>query len=189
VSKPALHTGNPKKLRNPKNMSADSHLSVAPPLPGGRAPAPTDDMILSEIPDLPTTLSAREKKIWVHVTTALHEYGLVHRTDGLMLSIICRTYVDWVDANRELDEYKKANAGSYITESANGYRAPHPLYYVVRDHKKSLLDWLPEAALTIPSFQKLRVDSGEKQPDLFDDPIKNFKAQKAAIGMRVVGKE
>lgn len=143
--------------------------------------------IVSEIPDMPTKLSTKEKKIWEHVTLALLEYNLIHRTDGLTLSIICRTYVDWVEATNELDEYKRDNGGSYITESANGYRAPHPLYYVVRDHKKSLLDWLPEAALTIPSFHKLKGNQVETpQGDLFDDPIEAHKARKAAIGLRQV---
>jgi P27 family predicted phage terminase small subunit len=143
--------------------------------------------IASEIPDLPTKLSAKEKKIWAHVTGALLEYGLIHRTDGLTISIICRTYVDWVEATEELSRYKADNAGTYITESANGYRQPHPLYYVVRDHKKSLLDWLPEAALTIPSFHKIKGDQVElPQGDLFADPIEAHKQRKAAIGMRLV---
>jgi len=143
--------------------------------------------IVSEIPDMPTKLSATEKKIWQHVTQALLEYGLIHRTDGLMLSIICRTYVDWVEATEELEKYKDTNGGSYITETANGYRQPHPLYYVVRDHKKSLLDWLPEAALTIPSFQKIKgSETASPQGDLFADPIAEHKQRKAEIGMRLV---
>lgn len=138
---------------------------------------------------MPTKLSAKEKKIWQHVTQALLEYGLIHRTDGLTLTIICRTYVDWVDATEELDRYKRDNNNSYITESSNGYRTPHPIYYVARDHKKSLLSWLPEAALTIPSFQKLKAgELGNGQGLLFEDPIEQFKSQKSAIGMRVVPK-
>jgi P27 family predicted phage terminase small subunit len=143
--------------------------------------------IISEIPDMPTKMSAKEKKIWEHVTLALLEYGLIHRTDGLTLSIICRTYVDWVESTDELSRYKAANNGSYITESANGYRQPHPLYYVVRDHKKSLLDWLPEAALTIPSFHKIKGDQVESpQGDLFADPVEAHKQRKVAAGMRLV---
>ncbi len=146
--------------------------------------------IVSEIPDLPVKLTATEKKIWQHVTQALLEYGLIHRTDGLMISIICRTYADWVDATDELKRYKDTNGGSYITESANGYRQPHPLYYVVRDHKKSLLDWLPEAALTIPSFQKIKgAETASTQGDLFTDPIAEHKQRKAEIGMRLVKKD
>jgi P27 family predicted phage terminase small subunit len=172
-------------------MGAQSHLTALPGVDNAAASSAgaLGATIISEIPDIPTKLSAKEKKIWTHVTEALLEYGLIHRTDGLTLTVICRTYVDWVDATEELDRYKRDNNNSYITESSNGYRTPHPLYYVARDHKKSLLTWLPEAALTIPSFQKIKGGQLEdKQASLFDDPIANFKSQKAAIGMRIVGK-
>lgn len=172
-------------------MSAESHLAALPGVDSAKAAATAAlaASIISEIPDMPTKLSAKEKKIWVHVTQALLEYGLIHRTDGLALTIICRTFVDWVEATEQLEAYKRDHNGNYITESANGYRAPHPLYYVARDHKKSLLSWLPEAALTVPSFQKIKGNQIEDmQPGLFDDPIEKFKSQKAAIGIRVVGK-
>jgi len=169
-------------------MSVESRLTALPGVDDAAAAAALDESIISEIPDLPTKLNAKEKKVWQHVTQALLEYGLIHRTDGLTISIICRTFVDWVEATEELDRFKKDNGGSYITESANGYRNPHPLYYVARDHKKSLLQWLPEAALTIPSFQKIKGDqiADSNQGKLFDDPIEKFKQQKAAMGMRVV---
>lgn len=170
-------------------MSAKGHLTGLPSvnealLGKGNGEAAS---IISEIPDMPTKLSAKEKKIWEHVTLALLEYGLIHRTDGLTISIICRTYIDWVDATNELDDVKKNNNGSYIMESANGYRSPHPLYYVARDHKKSLLEWLPEAALTIPSFHKIKGNQVDTpQGDLFDDPVEAHRGRKAAINLRQV---
>lgn len=146
--------------------------------------------IVPEIPGMPTKLTGMEKKIWQHITQALLEYGLIHRTDGLMLSIICRTYVDWIEATQELERYKATNGGSYIMESANGYRSAHPLYFVMKDHKKALLDWLPEAALTIPSFQKIKgAEAAPLQGDLFSDPIAEHKQRKAEIGMRLVKKD
>lgn len=169
-------------------MSTASHLSALPSVDEGRV-ASTDLGILSEIPDMPTKLTTKEKKIWAHVALALKEYNLIHRTDGLTLTVICKTFCSWVDTEAELEKYKADNAGSFITESKNGYRAPHPLYYIARDYKKSLLDWLPEAALTIPSFQKIKGnDVGDGQGTLFDDPIEKFRSQKSAIGMRVVPK-
>jgi P27 family predicted phage terminase small subunit len=170
-------------------MSAPKHLAGLPGV--NSAAAATFDrinaIIESAVPDMPAKLSAKEKKVWHHVTAALLEYGLVHRTDGLALTIICRTFVDWVEATEQLDKYKADHEGNYITESANGYRSPHPLYYVARDHKKSLLQWLPEAALTIPSFQKIKGSSVESnQGSLFDDPIEAFKSKKAGMGMRLV---
>ncbi len=174
-------------------MSAESHLTALPSVDDDMATSvpPAVAAILSEIPDQITKLSAKEKKIWEHVTQALHEYGLIHRTDAMMLTIICRTFVNWVEAEDELARFKRDNGGSHIRESANGYRAPDPTYYMARDYKKQLLSWLPEAALTIPSFHKIKGETiGDgPQGSLFDDPIEKFRSQKAAIGMRIVGKK
>ena len=170
-------------------MSAPSHLAGMPSVNNAAASScdRINAIIESAVPDMPAKLSPKEKKVWHHVTAALLEYGLVHRTDGLALTVICRTFVDWVEATEQLDKYKAENGGNYITESANGYRTPHPLYYVARDHKKSLLQWLPEAALTIPSFQKIKGGSIDSpQGTLFDDPIEAFKNKKAGLGMRLV---
>lgn len=170
-------------------MSSTSRLAALPSVDEARI-APIDDSILSEIPDVPAKLTPKEKKVWIHVAEALKEYGLIHRTDGLMLTVICKTFSNWVDAEIELAKFKEDNGGSYIVESANGYRSPHPIYFIAKNYKKELLDWLPEAALTIPSFHKIK---GEKIADgsqgkLFDDPVESFRAQKTAMGMRVVKK-
>ncbi|MCB1902286.1 MAG: hypothetical protein KDH16_23560, partial [Rhodocyclaceae bacterium] len=66
--------------------------------------------IPSEIPTPPAKLSAREKKVWGHVTTALHEVGLIHRTDALALTVIVRTFVRWLDAEEQLNTFIDGNA-------------------------------------------------------------------------------
>lgn len=152
---------------------------------GSGASAPS---VLSQIPSPPSKLTAREKKVWDHITEALLEYGLVHLTDGILLTVICKTFVQWVDANKELEDFKKGNGGKINVTTPNGYSQPHQIYYVVRDLKKELLQWLPEAALTIPSFVKVkstRLDD-VAQGDLFNDPVEEFKKKKVAAGMRVV---
>jgi phage terminase small subunit len=167
-------------------MSSQRQLTALPSVDSGKvASVPS---IISEIPDKPARLTAREKKIWDHICQALLEYGLIHRTDGLTITIICKTFCDWIDADRELEKYKRGNGGSYITESGNGYRSPHPLYYVVRDHKNSLLKWLPEAALTIPSFVKIKGEDfvASQQGNLFEDPVEKFRQRKTRAGMRLV---
>ncbi|MBS1170034.1 MAG: hypothetical protein H6R01_952 [Burkholderiaceae bacterium] len=168
-------------------MSSQRQLAALPKVDDGKAAHVPG--ITSEIPDAPARLNAREKKVWAHVTQALLEYGLIHRTDGLMLTVICRTFIQWIDATRELEDYKRRHNGSFITTSGNGYQAPHPLYYVERDAKKSLLQWLPEAALTIPSFVKIKGEDfvAAQQGALFDDPIDAFKKRKTSLGFRVVG--
>lgn len=143
--------------------------------------------IPSEIPTEPAKLSAREKKIWEHITSALHEVGLIHRTDALLLSVICKTFVRWVDAEEQLTKFMKDHDGSYIVKTPNGYEQPHQIYYVVRNVKRELLQWLPEAALTIPSFHKIVGErAAPKQGGLFEDPVEAHKKRRTEMGMRVI---
>jgi hypothetical protein len=51
-------------------------------------------------------------------------------------------------------------------------------------YKKELLQWLPEAALTIPSFSKIIQESTVPvQAKLFTDPIETHRQQKTKIGL------
>lgn len=143
--------------------------------------------ITSEIPEAPAKLTAKEKKVWKHITSALFEVGLIHRTDALMLTVICRTFVCWVDAEEQLAKLMGECDGSYIVKTPNGYEQPHQLYYVARNYKRELLQWLPEAALTIPSFNKVAGErAAPSQGSLFDDPVEKHRQRRAEIGMRVV---
>lgn len=145
-------------------------------------------VIASKIPLPPYKLSKSEQEIWDYVTNALFEYGLVHSTDGLVLSIICKTYTAWVDAEIKLAEIvNKSKTKSYVVKTPNGYEQPHQMYYVAQKLKKELRDWLPEAALTIPSFQKAVGDMGApNQGALFDDPVEKHRKNKAKIGMVLI---
>jgi P27 family predicted phage terminase small subunit len=170
-------------------MSSEGRLNMMPRVDDDAAASAQalGASIVSEVPDMPAKLSTKEKKVWQHITQALLEYGLIHRTDGMMLVVICRTFCDWLNATEELDKFKEGNGGSYMTESKNGYVSAHPLYHISTKLKKDLLLWLPEAALTITSFHKIKGDQIEdKQGTLFDDPIEKFRQQKTAIGMRAV---
>lgn len=143
--------------------------------------------IPSEIPGAVAKLSAKERKVWDHVTQALHEYGLIHRTDAMLLTVICRTFCRWVDAEDELTDYMRRNEGSYFVKTPNGYEQPHQIFYVARTLKRELLQWLPEAALTIPSFHKLVGErAAPEQGQLFEDPVEAHRRRKAAIGLREV---
>ena len=143
--------------------------------------------IVSEIAKPPVRLNAREKKIWAYVTDALHEYGLIHRTDGLMMTIIVRTFDRWVQLEEELQDYAKKNAGSFIVRSPNGYEQPHQLFYAARDLKNELLKWLPEAALTITSFHKIKSEEiRPPQGDLFGDPVEEFRKRGQVMRLQSV---
>ncbi|WP_348658206.1 P27 family phage terminase small subunit [uncultured Stutzerimonas sp.] len=156
-------------------------------LPGGLSSADpeTGATIAAEAPEPPVKLNAKEKKLWLHVTAALEQYGLVHRTDGMMLTIICKTFCDWAAQEEFLQKLARDN-GSYYVKTPNGYEQPHQAYYVARDKKRELLKWLPEAALTIPSFHKLKAEQITPQGDLFDDPVEQFRQRKAKIGLRAI---
>lgn len=168
---------------------ADLHAlpTVAPDVGANGASATPSLSIDSEIPVAPAKLSAKEKRIWDHITLALHEVGLIHRTDGMLLTVICRTFANWISAEDEIAAYAKQNGGSYIVSTPNGYQQPHQLYYVARNLKRELLQWLPEAALTIPSFQKVMGDVARpQQRTLFDDPVTAHRDRKPAMGMSLI---
>lgn len=148
---------------------------------------PTTTVIGSEIPDAPINLTVRERKAWDHVTQALCDYGLIHRTDSMMIAVICRTFARWVDAEEQLTVYAKKHGGSYIVTTPNGYEQPHQLFYLARTLKRELLQWLPEAAMTIPSFSKMLGERARpEQGSLFEDPVTAHRERRAAIGMRAV---
>jgi len=148
---------------------------------------PVAPIIASEIPAPPLKLSPREKKAWDHVTKALQEYGLIHRTDAMMIAVICRTFIRWADAEEQLSDYAKNHNDSYIITTPNGYEQPHQLFYLARTLKRELLQWLPEAAMTIPSFSKMLGERARpEQGSLFEDPVTAHRDRRAAIGMRAV---
>lgn len=139
-----------------------------------------------EIPQPPAKLSAKERKVWEYVTQALEQHGLIHSTDGLLLTVICKTFCKWVDQEAFLEKLEREH-GSYYVKTPNGYEQPHQAYYVARNLKRELLQWLPEAALTIPSFQKMQTKQQLPQGDLFGaDPLEDFRQRKARLGMRAI---
>lgn len=155
-------------------MSQATGEAVARPfavVPGGVPPSGPSSA--ADVPVPEAELSSAEQGVWDHVVAALRQYGLLHRTDGMALTIIVRTYVRWLDAERQLDLFAAGNGGSYVTESGNGYRSPHPMYYVAKNLKKDLLQWLPEACLTMPSFAKVKAmkeGGGQGQLSLLGNP-------------------
>jgi len=158
-------------------MGADANFQVSV------KPSLVSD-IASEIPKAPMTFSAEEKKTWKYVTEALFEYGLIHRTDGLTIAVICKTFSAWAKAEQELAKVVDKNNGSYMVTTPNGYVQPHQIFYLAGKLKKELLDWLPEAALTIPSFQKIVGEpAAPNQGSLFDDPVEKHRKNLTKIGM------
>lgn len=149
---------------------------------GGNAPAaPTSSGVAAARPRKLAKLSPAERRVFNQIARELERYGLVHRTDGILLTVITRVFCQWVDAEKSLVEHITEHK-TMMCKTPNGYEQPHQLYYVAKDLKRQLLQWLPEAALTIPSFAKLTGDDNvPATADLFDDPVTNFRKRKAAI--------
>lgn len=152
--------------------------------------APPDDAIAAAaIPSAPpkirkavAQLTPHERAVWRDLVRPLSEYGLAHQTDWALLLVITRVLSQWITVERQLEEYRASNGGSYMAKTPNGYEQPHQLYYMAKDLKRQLLQWLPEAALTIPSFAKLTGDEElPKTGELFEDPVTVFRNRKQAM--------
>ena len=140
---------------------------------GGVAKAdvrPTDNDIVSPATPPGADLSPRERKVWDYICAQLRIAGLEHITCGLTISIVVRTYVRWVDAERYLVKVEDENNGTYFITTPNGHVQPHQAFYVVKNLKQDLLKWLPECCLTLPSVAtaKSKLGAGPPQDDLFD---------------------
>ena len=136
------------------------------------------DDVASELPTPLKTLSLAEQRVWDYVGTALKDYGLIHRTDAMLMHLIVSTFVQWVDAEAALEKHVAENKGSFMAKTPNGYEQPHQAYYMARNLKTELLRMLPEACLTIPSFAKVKhAMRAPEQPDMFD-PLVAFVSNK-----------
>ncbi|CAB3688332.1 hypothetical protein LMG24238_02981 [Paraburkholderia sediminicola] len=126
------------------------------------------DGVESEVPAPLKLLSLAEQRVWDYVAGALKDYGLIHRTDAMLMHLIVSTFVQWVDAEAAVEKHT-AEKGSFMVKTPNGYEQPHQCYYMARNLKAELLRMLPEACLTIPSFAKVKQAMREpQQPDMFD---------------------
>ena len=138
-------------------------------LDGQAAAEQTTDAAVSEVPTPLKSLSLEEERIWVRVAADLQRYGLIHRTDAMVMHMIVKTYVQWVQVEAEVEKHVADNGSIMIKVGENGYEQPHPAVYVARSLKGELLKLLPEACLTIPSFAKVKQAMREpQQADMFD---------------------
>lgn len=146
-------------------------------IPGGAGSATksTGDNESIKSPSTPpgAQLTPRERKVWDYICESLRESGLQHYTCGLTISIICRTYVRWIDAELKLSEVEERLGGTYLVETPNGHEQPHQIFYVAKNLKAELLKWLPESCLTLPSLvtAKAKIPETRNQDDLFDSAV------------------
>lgn len=133
----------------------------------------------SEIPKPQKKLTDAERHVWNYICKALKEHGLIHRTDVMALHVIVTTFVRWMDAEQFVERMQE-ETGTYVVTTRNGYEQPHQMFFVARNLKRDLLQWLPEACLTIPSFQKVKKmqQADNNQGDLFGNELGAFVASK-----------
>lgn len=125
--------------------------------------ATTENAALLASPPCPVDLTDTERALWQHICEQLTAAGMVHLTAGLAISVIVKKYARWVDAQAQVEQLD-----SLVIKTPNGYEQPHQLVYLVGRLENELLKWLPQAALTIPSFAKVRsLEKGENQMDMF----------------------
>ena len=131
---------------------------------GKAAPAAVGEAVVSPRPPPGSNLSSQERRVWDYICEQLREAGVEHRTSGLAIKVITRTYMDWVKSVKECDDH-----GRYATSKAgNTYELPHS--FTEKQLKKDLLRWLPMACLTIPSLAKVKEGDGNPQTgDLFGE--------------------
>ncbi|WP_020201878.1 P27 family phage terminase small subunit [Cupriavidus sp. WS] len=156
----------------------------------GEAKGPSragDKEIRSPEPPPGTQLSPRERKVWDYICGVLRDEGLPHRTGGIAIAIICKTFIQYIQTELELQNYIASNGGSILMRSSKSdYSQPHPLYYAARDIKQELLKWLPEACLSLPSAVMAKAKMGEegKQDDLFGDLLAHAQSERNAANGR-----
>lgn len=136
-------------------------------------------------PDVPpgVQLSHQERQVWNYICTVLREEGLPHRAAGLAIVIVCKTFMQYVRTEIELQNFIASNGGSILQRSSKSdYSQPHPLYYAARDIKSELLKWLPEACLSLPSAVVAKAKLGEQgqQDDLFSELLEHARAGQSA---------
>lgn len=139
-------------------------FKVIPGAFSAAAPKASGEQQVQSPPPPPlANLTTTERRVWEYICEQLREAGVEHRTAGITIKIVCRTYIDWIAAVKECEEQ-----GRYI-ESKNGnpYEAPHS--YTEKQLKRDLLKWLPQACLTIPSLAKTQGEKGGDQGDLFGE--------------------
>lgn len=123
-------------------------------------------------PDVPPglELSELERQLYTYICTALAGAGIEHLTAGLPIVVIVRTYSDWIKAWQKCED-----DGRTQTSQKTGWASPTPWAEDEKRLKMELGQWLPKACLTIPSFVRVRKDTGATgvQDDLFDDLVRH----------------
>lgn len=137
----------------------------------------------------PEKLDGRERKIWRHLCEGLAAEGRLKQKDSVAIYRICRAYVLWQDARREVDKIRR---DSLIMTTPKGYRQMDAAIAVERSLGKDLDDCLDAMGLNMTAFApaNLRFVQAERlhqmnQMALFGDqenPVNVFAEQLKDLG-------
>ncbi|WP_051711526.1 terminase TerL endonuclease subunit [Andreprevotia chitinilytica] len=86
----------------------------------GKKPPGRLGEIQSPKPPPLANLSTQERRVWDYICEALRQAGIEHVTAGLTIKIICRTYIDWLEAVALCD-----NGRYELSKNGNPYELPH----------------------------------------------------------------
>ena len=142
---------------------AENPFAVAP----GAAARAGQDLSSPEVPP-GLTLDDVEQQLYAYICQSLKAAGIEHLTAGMPIVVIVRTYRDWLKAHRRCEE-----EGRTQVSPKSGWASPTPWADDEKRLKMELGQWLPKACLTIPSFVRVRKDTGASgaQDDLFGELV------------------
>ena len=120
-------------------------------------------------PNVPPGLAFTEVELQVYeyICRALRDAGIEHLTAGMPIAVIVRTYAQWLDALQLCETRGRTQT------SQSGWVSAAPWADDEKRLKMELGQWLPKACLTIPSFVRVKKDTGASsgQDDLFGDLV------------------
>lgn len=110
-----------------------------------------------------------EQQIFDYICEQLRASRIEHLTAGLPIAVIVRTYRQWLMALDLCAEKGRTQ------KSQSGWHSPTPWADDEKRLKMELGQWLPKACLTIPSFVRVKKDTGVQggQDDLFGDLVQH----------------
>lgn len=144
----------------------ENDITAKPPVVGGSAVQRHGDVPSPDVPPV-ISLSDAEQQLYDYICRVLRGNGIEHLTAGIAISVIVRTYAQWLEALYLCETKTRTQT------SSTGWVTELPWAKDEARLKMELGQWLPKACLTIPSLARVRKDLGSagSQDDLFADLV------------------
>lgn len=109
------------------------------------------------IPHPPDYLSDEAKKCWHRLTKVLKDAGLIERADADALSMYCKSYDRWLEAEENIKKF------GMVTESKNGFPIVSPFVSVADKSMATMIRLLTEFGMTPASRSRIPASDGDKR--------------------------